>query len=229
MSACLQSILPSTLASGLSVLVAIGGMPSLAAAQQPDDSIRAAALRDYHGPDREGKDGPLVKAGLDLVLIYHEYQAYREERSGEQGFRGDRGQEGEGFSSSVAGVRTTGGHVTIDAIATGEPETLRSALEELGLKNAATAGQIVSGRLPIDQIPALAKLEPLRSASPSRMQTQQGPTPPPGDAAQSPRADPDTAAAEEAPAEAANGTFGTGALLGALAVIAGLLGFLFWR
>lgn len=61
------------------------------------------------------------------------------------------------------------------------------------------------------------------------MQTQQAPTPPLGDTAQPPQADPDTAAAEEAPAEATNGTFGTGALLSALAVIAGLPGFLFWR
>jgi hypothetical protein len=48
---------------------------------------------------------------------------------------------------------------------------LRADLKALGVTNTATAGRVVSGRLPIDQIPALAKLETLRGVVLSRAQT----------------------------------------------------------
>lgn len=139
-------------------LLMVAFVPAPIAAQQPADSIRAEALRDYHGPDRTGKDGPLAKAGLDLLVLYHEYQAFQQ--------RGD-----DTFSPSVAGSRVTDGHVAIDAIATVEARQLRADLQELGLKNAAAAGRVVSGRLPIDQIPALAQLESLRGVALSQVKT----------------------------------------------------------
>jgi len=147
----------STVALGLVVLLGVLSAPP-AAAQQPADSIRAAALRDFHGPDLEGKDGPLAKAGLDLLVLYHEYRAFRR--------RGD-----DTFRPSVSGMRVRNGRVTVDAIATNTAEQLRAALEDVGLTDAATAGRIVSGRLPIDSIPALATVEALRGVAPSRMRT----------------------------------------------------------
>ncbi|MEF8940863.1 MAG: hypothetical protein V5A22_13545, partial [Salinivenus sp.] len=147
----------STVALGLAVLLGVLSA-SPTAAQQPADSIRAAALRDFHGPDLEGKDGPLAKAGLDLLVLYHEYQAFRR--------RGD-----DAFRPSVSGMRVRNGRVTVDAIARSTAEQLRAALEEIGLRDAATAGRIVSGQLPIDSIPALATVEALRGVAPSRMRT----------------------------------------------------------
>ncbi|MFB6230241.1 MAG: hypothetical protein ABEL04_03705 [Salinibacter sp.] len=133
--------------------------PGSTAAQQPADSIRAKALRDFHGSDMEGKDGPLAKAGLDLLTLYHQYKAFQK-----------RG--GDTFEPNSPGLRVSNGRVTIDAIAAASTEQLRVALERLGLKDAATAGQLVSGRFPIAQIPALANVESLRGVMPSRMKTQ---------------------------------------------------------
>ena len=165
---CASSATPVALGSLVLLLVGTG-LPSSAAAQQPVDSIRAEALEDFHGPDKTGKDGPLAKAGLDLLMLYHEHQASQQ-----------RG--GDTFSPSIPGARVSDGHVPIDAIAVNEAEPLRADLNELGLKDAAVAGRIVSGRLPIDQIPAMATLESLRGVALSRMKTHEdasAPTPMP--------------------------------------------------
>lgn len=153
---------PAPLA-GLLLTLLLPALP--AAAQQPADSLRAEALKDYHGADMTGKDGPLAKAGLDLLMLYHEYRAFQR-------------QGGDTFSPSVSGGRVTDGHVTIDAIAQDEARQLRADLKDLGVKDAAAAGRVVSGRLPIDQIPALAKLESLRGVALSQMETQENVSPP---------------------------------------------------
>jgi hypothetical protein len=170
---------PAPLA-GLLLTLLLPALP--ATAQQPADSLRTEALKDYHGADMTGKDGPLAKAGLDLLILYHEYQAFQR--------RGD-----DTFAPSGAGGRVTDGHVTIDAIARDEAKQLRADLKDLGAKDAAAAGRIVSCRLPIDQIPALAKLESLRGVVLPQMETQGNVSPPtpsemvpktPGDAAMAP-------------------------------------------
>ncbi|MFB6249582.1 MAG: hypothetical protein ABEL97_13530 [Salinibacter sp.] len=182
----------SAVAFGLAVLLGVlSAAPT--AAQHPADSIRAAALRDFHGPDLRGKDGPLAKAGLNLLVLYHEYQAFRR-----------RG--GDTFRPSVSGVRVRNGRVTVDAIAAGPAEQLRAALEDVGLRDAATAGRVVSGRLPIDSIPALATVEALRGVAPSRMRTHSDrarPSPAsPGPPSPPVTASPDTASSDtSAPSE----------------------------
>jgi hypothetical protein len=153
---------PTALAGLLLTLI----LPTLsAAAQQPADSLRAEALQDFHGTDMTGKDGPLAKAGLDLLILYHEYRAFQQ-----------RG--GDTFAPSVAEGRITNGHVTIDAIARDEAKQLRADLKGLGVKDATAAGRVVSCRLPIDQIPALAKLESLRGVVLPQMETQEDVSPP---------------------------------------------------
>jgi hypothetical protein len=71
----------------------------------------------------------------------------------------------------VGGVQVSDGYVTIEAIAATTARALRTDLKALGVTDAAAAGRLVSGRLPIDQIPALAKLETLRGVVVSRAQT----------------------------------------------------------
>jgi hypothetical protein len=195
---------------GLLLTLLLPALP--ATAQQPADSIRAEALQDFHGTDMTGKDGPLAKAGLELLMLYHEYQAFQR-------------RAGDTFSPSVTGARVTDGHVTIDAIAQDEAEQLRADLKDLGIEDAAAAGRIVSGRLPIDQIPALAKLGSLRGVALSQMETQGGvssPTPTditpktPGDTV------PTSAAMEESSSEKAPGLEG-GMLVFLLSVLGVLL------
>lgn len=142
----------------LLALLVLCAAPVSAVAQQPADSIRDAALRDYHGPDLEGKDGPLAKVGLDLLVLYHEYRG-AQKRAGS-------------FDPSLSDLQVRGGFVTVDAVASDDAAQLRDDLEALGFQNAATAGRLVSGRLPIPQIPALADVESLRGIAPSRMQTR---------------------------------------------------------
>lgn len=201
------------LPTGLAGLLLTVLLPALSAmAQQPTDSVRAEALQDYHGSDMTGKDGPLAKAGLELLMLYHEYQAFRQ-------------QDGETFSPSVAGARVTDAHVTIDVIAQDEGAQLRADLEDLGFKETATAGRVVSGRLPIDQIPALAKLEALRGVVLPRMETQ-GDVSPPAPSEMTPRTPGDTASAppkaEEHPTEEVAGG-GNGMLAFLLAALGFLL------
>jgi hypothetical protein len=133
--------------------------PGIAAAQEPTDSIRAAALRDYHGPDLHGKDGPLAKAGLDLLVLYHEYRAV----------------QATGVDTTFTprqDLRLKNGRVGIEAVATDTAEELLADLKALGLKDGVTAGRLVSGWLPVEQIPAMARLESLRGLIQSKMQTR---------------------------------------------------------
>lgn len=169
----------SPCSTGLLVLLAAVLVPTPSPAQSLSDSLRAEALRDFHGPDRAGKDGPLAKAGLDLLLLYHEDRAARQE-------------DGTPFSPSVAGARVADGYVTIDAIATTSATQLQADLTALGLTDAATAGRVVSGRLPIEKVPALATTESLRGVVLPRADTQTRDPPRPAPPVSAPDADPDT-------------------------------------
>jgi len=197
----------ASLGSGLVVLLLISLLPaSPVAAQQPSDSLRTEAMKDYHGPDLTGKDGPLAKAGLDLLLLHHEYRAFRE-----------RG--GDTFSPSAGDVQVSDGHVTIEAIAATTAKELRADLKALGVTDAATAGRLVSGRLPIDQIPALAKLETLRGVVVSRAQTHGNTSP-----TEPSRAVPDNATLTESTTDAKSSDGGTdGGMLLFLLGVVGLL------
>jgi len=156
----------SLLPTGLILLLATVLIPAPSPAQPLSDSLRAEALRDFHGPDRTGKDGPLAKAGLDLLLLYHEYRAFR------------RREGGASFSPSTTDASVSDGYVTIDAIATTSAEQLRADLAALGLTDGAVAGRVVSGRLPIAQVPALAQMGSLRGVVLPRAKTQERNGPP---------------------------------------------------
>ncbi len=138
-------------------VVSLLGLVGCVAFQQADESARAKAERDYHGDDRTGKDGPLRAADLDLLLLYHRYQEAKDK---------------DAFSPAQPQMRVSEGDVTVEAVAADEVEALRSDLEQLGMTNTATAGQVVSGRLPIEQIPDAAQLETLRSLMPSHARTR---------------------------------------------------------
>jgi hypothetical protein len=136
---------------------------SPAVAQQPAETARARALCDFHGPDGEGKDGPLAKAGFDLLLLYHRARLLPDSSSPAP-------------PSSMLQLRD--GHVALDAVAAADPAPLRRALDSLGLQDGAQAGRIVSGWFPIDRIPDLARLSSLRGTQPARVRTHVAPDAP---------------------------------------------------
>lgn len=142
-------------------MLCVGGWTPEESSAQSLDSIRAEAQRAFHGPDLEGKDGPLAKIGLDLALLYYEYQAHV-----------DDGGAPEDFQPRTVTAPVDSGFVTVDATVEETARTLREDLEALGLKRVAAAKRMVSGRLPIKAIPDMAALASLRSARPARAVTQ---------------------------------------------------------
>jgi hypothetical protein len=138
-----------------------------AQARSAPDSVRRAALEDFHGPDLKGKDGPLAKAGLDLLLLYHEHRARTD------GARALSSADEPGETARGA-PQVQDGRVVIDATAAGDVAALAADLDSLGMTDVATAGGLVSGRFPISNIPALARLPTLRGVVPSRMRTRSG-------------------------------------------------------
>jgi hypothetical protein len=142
-----------------------------AAADTSTDTLSLDALADtlapaeaaryaYHGRDRHGKDGPLAKIGYDLARLYFAYRAHQRQASGQP------------FASPGGVSITGGGRVVVDATARRDSRQLRADLDALGLEGGATAGPIVSGRLPIEALAEAAALESLRSLRPSVAQTQ---------------------------------------------------------
>lgn len=140
----------------LIMIVGIALVPRAACSQEVTSDVRQKAQEAFHGPDLKGKDGPLAKVGVDLALLYYEHQVYQEQESA--------------APFQPHGVRATvaDGYVVVDALAAGETQALQADLEALGMKGTARAGRVVSGRLPIEAIPEMAKLSTLRAAHPAR-------------------------------------------------------------
>jgi hypothetical protein len=104
-----------------------------------------------------GNDGPLAKVGPELQALYEAYRAARE--------------SGRPLVLSDPAIRVVEGRVTIDAVAADSVEDLKVHLLALGMRQVATAGRIVSGQLPIDEIPAMAALPSLRFVRAARSTT----------------------------------------------------------
>jgi hypothetical protein len=94
----------------------------------------------------------MTKIGPELITLYDEYSSYI--ASGKRGV----------FKSSSPLVRLLDDRVVIDAVASGDPNVLKSDLEVLGMQQAVTFGRVVSGQLPILAIRSMAGLPSLNSA-----------------------------------------------------------------
>jgi|SRR5882724_11154460 len=102
-------------------------------------------------------DDALAKVGPELRALYEASRAARE--------------SGRPLVLSDPTIRVVEERVTIDAVASGSVEDLKVHLLALGLRQVATAGRIVSGQLPIDQIPMMAALPSLKFAQAARSTT----------------------------------------------------------
>lgn len=131
---------------------------------QVSDEVRKAAMRDFHGEDMTGKDGPAAKAGMDLLLLYHAHQ------SGEVS-----------AASSVEdgrGIQTENGRLTVDVVAVDEAEALSEDISGLGGQNVAARGRMVSARIPISAIRDVAMLDGVQQMRPARAATRDVPNDP---------------------------------------------------
>ena len=118
------------------------------------------------------KDGPMAKLGRDLAILHDEYESHLQ-----QGLRSV------GFKPGNSLMPIADGRVIIDAVASGDANTLKSDLEALGLENAVVFGRIVSGQLPMAAIEDMAALRSLQFARPAYIMTGAGSVTSQGDAA----------------------------------------------
>ncbi|MEL7538938.1 MAG: S8 family serine peptidase [Pseudomonadota bacterium] len=135
----------------------IAAIREAASAQQAEAADPAAfrALRDFAGDDLTGKDGPLAKLGMALLLLHHEHRVHLESAATTS------------FESAVADVTITDDYVLVDLVAdSDDASTLRLAANLLGLRDGSTFGRFVSGWLPIDQLATLGTVADLKFAQP---------------------------------------------------------------
>jgi hypothetical protein len=168
------------------------GSAPVASAQVNADSTEQRALRDFHGADLEGKDGPLAKADLSLLRLYHQHRTLAaQDRTG-------------ALEPPMPGMQVADGAVVVDAIATGDPERLVDDFRGLDASNVASSGRLVSARLPISAIAEAAQLSSLQSLRASIAQTNTGGGGPPAP----PAADTDTTVQSAPSAESGAGGSG---------------------
>ena len=102
------------------------------------------------------------KISPELLALYQEYSSKRD----------SKGQEP--LSTKGVPVRITDGYVLIDAVASGDVDTLKADLIAMGLRDAVSFERVVSGQLPITSIPSLGELSSLRFARASAATTIHG-------------------------------------------------------
>lgn len=163
-------------------LLVVGDM-HVASAQVNQDSVEQRALRDFHGADLDGKDGPLSKGDLSLLRLYHQYRMLQ-----------TQGRTA-ALDPPMSGMQVGDSTVVVDAVASGDPDRLVDDFRGLGAANVAASGRMVSGRLPISAIAEAVQLSSLQSLRASVARTNPGG---PGDVQPAPRgaADSDTAVSQ---------------------------------
>jgi hypothetical protein len=102
-------------------------------------------------------DGALAKVGPELRALYEAYRAAQ--------------QSGRPLVLPDHTIPIVGDRVIVDAVASDSVAELKLSLVALGMQEAVTAGRIVSGQLPIAQIPAMAALPSLTFARAARSTT----------------------------------------------------------
>jgi ABC-type Fe3+-hydroxamate transport system substrate-binding protein len=103
------------------------------------------------------------KISPELLALYDEY-SLRHKLKGK-----------EPLSTKGALVRVIDGYVLVDAVASGDVNTLKADLIALGLRDGVSFDRLVSGQLPISSIPSLGELSSLRFARASAATVQEKP------------------------------------------------------
>ena len=127
-------------------------------------ATEAAAWVALQGPKIGAKNGPRAKLGLGLSLLYEQHVS-----------GGPAAVRQAAPSTLQPSLSTDGSRVLIDAIANpGAAPRLLALMTALGLEQGQRFGSVVSGRMPVGQLAALAQLVPLAGARPSLRLTQVG-------------------------------------------------------
>ncbi len=143
-------------------------------------SVMRTARTSVGGPDRMEKDGPMAAVGLELAILYHQ-----ERVAGSKGVQMLRDKTRARPKTGTDGrpqeqwrvhspISADGQFVTVEAVASDGTTRLLSDLRNLGLDAGATAGNVVSGRLPISSIRNAASLSSLRGMMPAYARTSAG-------------------------------------------------------
>ncbi len=153
-------------------------LPFEGQAQELRPEIERQAQEAFHGPDLEGKDGPMAKVGLDLTRLYYRREHALREGEIEEGKPEEEKPGKETPFKAPTSMQVDSGGVVVDAIAvSGSTESLRQSLAGLGAESLAVSGRVVSGRLPIGMLLQAADLSALRSMQPARARTHGQPAP----------------------------------------------------
>lgn len=112
------------------------------------------------GPAALDKNGAMEKISPELRALYDAYLAAQ--------------RRGIPFTVSDPLVRIVDDRVIVDAVASGSVASLETDLRTLGMREAVSAGRIVSGQLPIPAIAALANLQSLRFVRAAASRTHEG-------------------------------------------------------
>jgi hypothetical protein len=120
------------------------------------------------------KSGSFAKIGRALATLYFQHEA-----EGAAGVRRLVGGSAKRYRQTPRArvhspVSGDGTHVTVNAVATGDPSALQDALEQLGLENGARVGRLVSGRFPIAALGTAARLPSLQGMLPAYVRTHVG-------------------------------------------------------
>lgn len=141
-------------------------LQSTAQSSPNSQEVLTRAMESFHGKDRVGKDGPMVKVGPDLSLTFHEHRDYRA--------RGGLAKLKHKFKPSNPLIRVRDESIIVDIIAKDDVNTLKAELLALGMQNVEAHGLYISGHLPIDKLDSVASLSNLRFARPAYAMTRAG-------------------------------------------------------
>ena len=146
------------------------------------DDVTGAAQSAVRGAPGQKAGGTMGKVGLELALLYFQHR-----QNGAAGIRALRDAATRAPAPKIRDaddrrprsavrfpVSADGGTVTVEAVAAEAPAQLLGALRRLGLEDGAAAGNLVSGRLPIEALREAAQLSSLRGMQPSYMRTHVG-------------------------------------------------------
>jgi len=140
-------------------------------AASPD--VRVQVRRALRGEDGTGKDGPMAPVDRDLATLYYQHEAAG--AAGVQRLLGGAKRTVQAPNARYQSpVSSDGRFVTVHAVAANDASGLQRDLRALGLEGGATAGTVVSGRLPISALKDAAQLASLRGMMPAYAQTHVG-------------------------------------------------------
>jgi hypothetical protein len=177
------------LACGVAPTVAQDRLPSHSVGIVPTGELSAnvtvAAQSAVRGDGPAKSGGTMGKIGMELALLYFQHRqngaagvrALRAAATREPTPRGPSAKSREDRRPTPRvrfPVSSDGAFVTVEAVATEAPSELLEDLRGLGLEGGAAAGNLVSGRLPIEALRRAAGLSSLRGMTPSLMRTHVG-------------------------------------------------------